>query len=319
MMSDSVESNIPTAGPSRLYNQTTTAPIMNGGGGGGGGNSGSIDLTEDSDGEDQPVESPTARAGSSRTNLNSRATPTIGQGGSGSGSGVEFEGGHFGNGTRSGPSSSHSNYDSTHHQHSFAPSHHLSPRRTMHPSPSPSLPAFGQASFGQPSFPSPSMYGPTSSNHFNSPYNQSSTIYSPRNQPQPPPGKQHFQSNGTSNGVGSTSNEAIDLTSTNIPSPPRSNPKAPLFIGAITTEAMMFYPSPLMVIGSDLGGLRERANIVHFKGAEFVKVKLKVSEPSQKVCRLGLTNSTGQRVRSQSRAILGHRQRPISSKSCHPA
>jgi hypothetical protein len=116
------------------------------------------------------------------------------------------------------------------------------------------------------------------SNHFSSPYNQSSTIYSPRPQHQQSPGQRYHQQNGGSDGLGSSSNSAIDLTSANLPSPPRSNPKAPLFIGAITTEAMMFYPSPLMVMGSDLSGMRERPDIANFKGAEFVKVKLKVTQ-----------------------------------------
>lgn len=283
-MSGQIESSTdtPIAGPSR----TSTAPIMNGG------NSGSIDLTEDSDGDDQPTDQTIPGPSSSRPVMNSRAASSSSsfmQAGFGAMGG--FEDGNFSNGNVNGnglggPSSAFQDHHQPQHHQFAQPS--LSPRRTMHPSPSPSIPAFGQASFGQPSFASNSTYGmnpnysnnsnhSTHSNHFNSPYNQSSTIYSPR--PQPSPGQYHPQINGGSNGIGSSSNSnsVIDLTSANLPSPPRHNPKAPLFIGAITTEAMMFYPSPLMVMGSDLSGMREKVDIVQFKGAEFVKVKLKVS------------------------------------------
>jgi hypothetical protein len=112
-----------------------------------------------------------------------------------------------------------------------------------------------------------SANGSNSQSHFQSPYNQSSNIYSPR-QPVAGPSK-------SSDGLSSSS--AIDLTS-NIPSPTAQphNPKKPIFIGAITTDVYMLYPNPVVYIGAACPEDKERLDVVQYRGAEFMKVKLKV-------------------------------------------
>jgi hypothetical protein len=104
------------------------------------------------------------------------------------------------------------------------------------------------------------------SSHFQSPFAGSSTIYSPR--PQPPAGP-------SNDGFSSTS--AIDLTSNNLPSPAiPHNPKKPVFIGAVTTDVFMLYPCPIVFIGAPSTDEKEFLEVVQFRGAEFLKVKLKV-------------------------------------------
>lgn len=103
--------------------------------------------------------------------------------------------------------------------------------------------------------------------HFQSPYAGSSTIYSPR---------QHPPAGPSNDGFSSTS--AIDLTSNNLPSPSAPhNPKKPVFIGAVTTDIFMLYPCPVVFIGAPAPDDREFLDVVNFRGAEFLKVKLKVS------------------------------------------
>lgn len=131
----------------------------------------------------------------------------------------------------------------------------------------PPSPAFGSSSFSY------------------MPHTTSSTIYHPNPHssphPHPSPSTPQDYSNGhgysNNHGNGSSSTSAIDLTSANIPSPPPRNRNAPLFIGAITTEAFMLYPSPLVNMGADISQAREKLDLVYFRGAEFLKVKLKVS------------------------------------------
>lgn len=112
------------------------------------------------------------------------------------------------------------------------------------------------------------------------PHTSSSTIYNPH--PHPSPSSQHPYLNGNGYGDrhgtpnGSSSTSAIDLTAANVPSPPPRNRNAALFIGAITTEAFMLYPSPLVNMGADISQAREKLDLVYFRGAEFLKVKLKV-------------------------------------------
>lgn len=104
-----------------------------------------------------------------------------------------------------------------------------------------------------------------------------STIYHPH--PHHPQSPSRY-GNGNGGGAGGSSTSAIDLTSATIPSPPppraAHNPKSPLFIGAITTEAFMLYPSPVVILGCDPANSRERLDVVQFRNAEFLKVKLKV-------------------------------------------
>jgi SWI/SNF-related matrix-associated actin-dependent regulator of chromatin subfamily A3 len=107
----------------------------------------------------------------------------------------------------------------------------------------------------------------TNGSHFQNPYNQSSNIYSPR-QPVAGPSNDGF-----------SSSSAIDLTS-NIPSPViPHNPKKPIFMGAITTDLFMLYPSPIVYIGATSPDDKERLEVVQYRGAEFLKVKLKVCFP----------------------------------------
>jgi hypothetical protein len=72
---------------------------------------------------------------------------------------------------------------------------------------------------------------------------------------------------------------AIDLTNIRIPSPPPAqNPKHPMCIGALVSRAIMLYPSEAALIGAQAReGTKERFEVRHWRGAEFLKVKLKVS------------------------------------------
>lgn len=102
--------------------------------------------------------------------------------------------------------------------------------------------------------------------HFQSPYNHSSNIYSPR---QPVAGPSNSND-------GFSSSSAIDFTS-DMPSPVTPhNPKKPICIGAITTDLFMLYPSPIVFIGASCPDNKERLDVVQDRGAEFLKVKLKV-------------------------------------------
>ncbi|WVQ83192.1 hypothetical protein IAT38_005331 [Cryptococcus sp. DSM 104549] len=77
--------------------------------------------------------------------------------------------------------------------------------------------------------------------------------------------------------TGTDASSAIDLTSRNIPSPPPpSDEKKPLCIGSIRSAALMIYPCAAVVIGAlPPPGSREKYDVVNFRGAEMLKVKLK--------------------------------------------
>ncbi|WWD21589.1 hypothetical protein CI109_106075 [Kwoniella shandongensis] len=71
---------------------------------------------------------------------------------------------------------------------------------------------------------------------------------------------------------------AIDLTNIRIPSPPPPPPndKHPICIGSLLSSALMLYPCPAVVIGAQPPpGSRERFDVVDYKGAELLRVKLK--------------------------------------------
>ncbi|KAK8847498.1 hypothetical protein IAR55_005356 [Kwoniella newhampshirensis] len=71
---------------------------------------------------------------------------------------------------------------------------------------------------------------------------------------------------------------AIDLTNLRIPSPPPrpANDKSPICIGSLLSSALMLYPSPAVLIGAQPpSGSRERFDVVEYKGAEMLRVKLK--------------------------------------------
>jgi hypothetical protein len=115
------------------------------------------------------------------------------------------------------------------------------------------------------SIPPPSSASPSK---FHPPYNGagSSSAFTPRG-PVPSLDPTHN---------GSSSSAAIDITSDTIPSPPKYEPKQPIFIGAITTECFMLYPTPVVYLGGHSQDPNERLELAHSRGAEFLKVKLKV-------------------------------------------
>lgn len=83
---------------------------------------------------------------------------------------------------------------------------------------------------------------------------------------------------GMGNGRGISASSAIDLTNVRIPSPPPGSDKKPLCIGSIQSRAVMLYPSPAAVIGAQAPeGSKEKYQTVLFRGAELLKVRLKVS------------------------------------------
>ena len=76
---------------------------------------------------------------------------------------------------------------------------------------------------------------------------------------------------------GSTSASAIDIS--RFPSPPPvPDNKRPICIGAISSRAIMLYPSPAAIIGTPPPPrAKEKFNLIEYLGAEFLRVKLKVS------------------------------------------
>lgn len=72
---------------------------------------------------------------------------------------------------------------------------------------------------------------------------------------------------------------AIDLTKVRIPSPPPSQPKSTVCIGAVRSRAIMLYPSPAAVVGAvPPAGTKERFTVLQYMGSELLRVKLKVSK-----------------------------------------
>jgi hypothetical protein len=231
----------------------------------------SIDLTADSDGEDEPrsvaVLSPSQKAFSAaQANRQQVGLNGFQQGGPS----VNFMNG---NGNANGHHNGIGQAGPSGHQQQYPSYSNSNLTRT---------PSFGSPSFGSRQHPpngngmihprpyqDPSLfrsYSNGNGSHFQSPNNQSSTIYSPR---MPPPSPAAGPSN---DGFSSTS--AIDLTSSTVPSPSEHNPKKPIFIGAVTTDVFMLYPSSAVFIGAT--DEKEHLDIVHHLGAEFLKVKLKV-------------------------------------------
>jgi hypothetical protein len=239
----------------------------------------SIDLTGDSDNEEEASKVPESQAPSQQS---SRPFPPFAQNSVGL-NGMSAQGQGTMNGHEqanrspsatmgTGPFSQYagqgqpSNYSDYRPFFSSGPLQHPPPNFGSHPNPHLNGGMSGQANTNGMSYhPSPSA----SSNHFHPAYNGngSPTIYTPRTAvPHPSP---------TNNGASSSA--PIDFTSDNIPSPPRYEPKQPIFIGAITTECFMLYPSPVVYLGGQSHDPSERLELVRAVGAEFLKVKLKVS------------------------------------------
>lgn len=76
--------------------------------------------------------------------------------------------------------------------------------------------------------------------------------------------------------AGASASSAIDLTTMRIPTPPPDN-KKPVCIGSLISRVIMLYPAPAAVIGAQPPeGCKERFDVVSHRGAEFLRVKLKV-------------------------------------------
>jgi hypothetical protein len=76
--------------------------------------------------------------------------------------------------------------------------------------------------------------------------------------------------------AGASASSAIDLTTMRIPTPPPDN-KKPVCIGSLISRVIMLYPAPAAVIGAQPPeGCKEKFDVVQHRGAEFLRVKLKV-------------------------------------------
>ena len=228
----------------------------------------SIDLTGDSD--DGVDDTPKVVDGVSRPAQNGGQ---VGLNGFSGGPSV-MNGNGNGNGHQAGPSTPQQSYPSFYSKGPLRPPSFGSPSFTTHPPNGQGNihppPNYFQTGFQSNLNPSNGSNG----SHFQNPYNQSSNIYSPR-QPVAGPSNDGF-----------SSSSAIDLTS-NMPSPVTPhNPKKPIFIGAITTDLFMLYPSPIVYIGATCPEDKERLEVVQYRGAEFLKVKLKVCSPLVMVERM---------------------------------
>jgi SWI/SNF-related matrix-associated actin-dependent regulator of chromatin subfamily A3 len=85
--------------------------------------------------------------------------------------------------------------------------------------------------------------------------------------------------NGGSSSHSYGSQSTMDLTVTNSTwTPPPGKEKKVICIGAVNTRAVMYYPSSAAIIGAQPPeGSKERFTTVNYRGAEMLKVKLKVS------------------------------------------
>jgi hypothetical protein len=85
--------------------------------------------------------------------------------------------------------------------------------------------------------------------------------------------------------AGTSASSAIDLTSAQILSPPpQSDAKKPVCIGSLISRVIMLYPAAAAIVGAEPPeGVKERYEVVQYRGAEFLKVKLKVG-PMYKIC-----------------------------------
>lgn len=202
----------------------------------------SIDLTGESDDDDEKSHHPTSGSGATHS------SPTTSMN-------------HGPKPHQNGYSNSNTNGHYNGNGHAST-SHHYSPLYNFPAHPTQPVPnsCYGNPyTFGTPAYSPPpynGMMGNGYPGYVSSPYASSSSHMI---HPPPTPG-------------GGTSQSAIDLTSA--PSPPQRNPKQPVCIGAITTQAYMLYPSPVVVLGgvSD----KEKLDLIPYRGAEFLKVKLKV-------------------------------------------
>jgi len=227
----------------------------------------SIDLTGDSD--DGGGDTPTGVDGPTRPAQNGGQ---VGLNGFSGGPSV-MNGNANGNGNQAGPSTQQQSYPSFYSKGPLRPPSFGSPSFTTHP-PNGHGNIHPPPNYFQTSFQTNlNLNNNTNGSHFQNGYNQSSNIYSPR-QPVAGPSNDGF-----------SSSSAIDLTS-NMPSPVTPhNPKKPIFIGAITTDLFMLYPSPIVYIGAQCPEDKERLEVVQYRGAEFLKVKLKVCLPLRMVKR----------------------------------
>ena len=101
----------------------------------------------------------------------------------------------------------------------------------------------------------------------------------------PPPcpiGTNGFCPIGSNKGISASS--AIDLSDARLPSPPPVNDKRPVCIGSILTRAIMLYPCSAAVVGVQAPeGSHDRYQTVNYRGAEFLKVRIKVSQCDLKI------------------------------------
>jgi hypothetical protein len=102
--------------------------------------------------------------------------------------------------------------------------------------------------------------------------------YMPGMHPNPFPGFTIHPPN-TDHGIGgSSASDAIDITRMRIPSPPPTDPKQTICLGGIQSAVNIFdTPSCVYVGGQPPEGSRERYEVITYREAEFLKVKLKVS------------------------------------------
>ncbi|WVQ69393.1 uncharacterized protein L199_007610 [Kwoniella botswanensis] len=145
----------------------------------------------------------------------------------------------------------------------------------------PSNPSYPNNGFGQYANPNiPPRQISSSSTVTGWPPNSGNAFINPSssfNQPQPQPQSHQIGVNGIPNTSGKDASSAIDLTSRNIPSPPpQSNDKRPICIGALWSQAIMLYPCPAVIVGAQSPPeSREKYDVVNYKGAELLRVKLK--------------------------------------------
>lgn len=90
----------------------------------------------------------------------------------------------------------------------------------------------------------------------------------------------HGGTNGGGSYNGASASSAIDLTSGYVPAPSQHvlDPRRPICIGAIMSRVFSIYPPEIAVVGAQPpSGTKERLHMVNLRGADLIKVKLKVS------------------------------------------
>lgn len=99
---------------------------------------------------------------------------------------------------------------------------------------------------------------------------------------------------------GSSASDAIDITNMRIPSPPPDDPKQTICIGAITGHVVMLeHPECVFVGGQPPEKGKEKYSVIEYRQAEFLKVKLKVSN------NVGLADDSGERQARRRKENLG--------------